>query len=415
MKQSNRLTLIASAALAAVTLAACGGGGGDSAPAPAPSPSNGTLGVSLTDAPACGFDAVNVTVNKVRVHASGSASDTESGWTDIAVTPAKKINLLNLTNGVTDLLGTTTLAAGKYTQVRLVLDANSGSGMANTVVATGTTAEATLDTPSAVQSGIKVVGNFDVVAGQRTDIVLDFDACKSVLTKGQGKYALKPVIKLLPATTGGTTTPNGISGVVSPALLASGVSVSAQQNGVIVSSTTPNATTGEFLLSRLPAGNYDVVVTANGHAASVIGAVPVASATATTAISTVAAPLVLATSPVASIAGTVTMTPASTSGEAAYVAAKQSFASGPTVTVKYAGADLATGAYTVANLPVAAPQYAVYSATLPLTFAASTTVTPGVAKYQVSASATGYATLTKADAVDVSTQNASNINFALVP
>ena len=417
MKQSNRLTLVASAALAAVTLAACGGGGGDSAPAPAPAPApvNGTLAVSLTDAPACGFDAVNVTVNKVRVHASGSASETEGGWTDIAVSPAKKINLLNLTNGVTDLLGTTTLPAGKYTQVRLILDANSGSGMANTVVPTGSTAEKTLDTPSAVQSGIKVVGSFDVAAGQRTDIVLDFDACKSVLTKGQGKYALKPVIKLLPSTTGGTATPNGISGVISPALLASGVSVSAQQNGAIVSSTTPNATTGEFLLSRLAAGSYDVVVTANGHAASVVGAVPVATATSTTAISTVAAPLVLATSQVASIAGTVTMTPASTTGEAAYVAAKQTFASGPTVTVKYAGADLATGAYTIENLPVAAPQYAVYSATLPLTFAASTTVTPGAGKYQVSASATGYATLTKADAVDISTQNASNVNFALVP
>ncbi len=47
-------------------LAGCGssgGGGGGGATA-----QPGTLGVSLTDAPACGFDAVNVTVSKVRIH-----------------------------------------------------------------------------------------------------------------------------------------------------------------------------------------------------------------------------------------------------------------------------------------------------------------------------------------------------------
>ena len=41
----------------AVLLAACGGGGGDAKAAA------GTLKVSLTDAPACGFDNVFVTVN----------------------------------------------------------------------------------------------------------------------------------------------------------------------------------------------------------------------------------------------------------------------------------------------------------------------------------------------------------------
>lgn len=405
----NRLTLITGAAFAAATIAACGGGGGDSgAPAPAPSQS-GTLGVSLTDAPACGFDAVNVTVSKVRVHQNSAAGENDSGWSDITLSPARKINLLNLTNGVLDSLGATSLPAGKYNQLRLVLDANAGAGTANTVVATGTTAEKTLDTPSAVQSGIKIAGQFDVVAGQRTDLVLDFDACKSVVTKGNGKYALKPVIKLIP------TVSNGINGFISPALLSSGVSVSAQQNGVIISSTAPNATTGEFFLSRLAPGNYDVVITADGRAASVVAAVPVATTTSTTSLSTVAAPLVLATSPTGSIAGTVTMTPASATGEAAYVAARQTFAAGPTVVVKYAGADLLTGAYSINNLPVAAPLYATYSATLPLTFSASTAVTPGVGKYSVSASATGYATLTKVDAVDIATQNASNVNFALVP
>jgi hypothetical protein len=398
--------LFAGSVIAAVSLAACGGGGGGSGASPAPTPVStaGTLSVSMTDAPACGFDAVNVTVNKVRVNASGSAGDTDAGWTDIVLSPAKKINLLNLTNGVLESLGQTSLPAGHYSQMRLILDANTGTGFANSVVPTGGV-ETTLGTPSAVQSGIKLVNGFDVAAGQTTSVVLDFDACKSIVTQGKGRYALKPVVKVVPATSAGT----GITGYVATSLLAAHVSVSAQQNGVIVGATVPDPATGAFSLTHLAAGNYDVVITADNSAAGVIGAVPV-TATGSTALSTATAPLTLATSGTGSIGGTVTL-PANAT-EAAYVAAKQTFAAGPTVTIKYAGADITTGAYTIANLPLAAPQYASYSATLPLTFAPATTVVPGVAKYRVEASGTGYAA--KAiDLVDIATANATKVDFTL--
>ena len=112
----------------------------------------GVLGVSMTDAPACDFDAVNVTVNTVRVHQSSTASDTDSGWNDLTLSPARKINLLNLTDGVLESLDQTSLSAGHYTQPRLVLDANTGNGLANSIVATGSTTEVSLTTPSATQS-----------------------------------------------------------------------------------------------------------------------------------------------------------------------------------------------------------------------------------------------------------------------
>src|SRR6185369_2663349 len=201
--------------LTSALLAACGGGGGGSSSQP--TQTMGTLAVSMTDAPACGFDAVNVTVNKVRVNTSATASDTDGGWTDITLSPAKKINLLNLTNGTLDALGQTSLAAGHYNQVRLVLDANTGNATNNSVVLSGTTTEISLDTPSAVQSGIKMNADFTVEAGQRYDLVMDFDACKSIVTKGNGKYALKPVVKVIP------TALNGISGFVSLPLLTDGV------------------------------------------------------------------------------------------------------------------------------------------------------------------------------------------------
>lgn len=400
-----RTASAALAALAALTLAACGGGGGGGSTA---SPSTmGTLSVSLTDAPSCGFDAVNVTVSKVRVNQSAAASDTDAGWTDITLSPARKINLLSLTNGALDTLGQTPLGAGHYSQLRLVLDANTGNAMANSVVATGSSTEVSLDTPSAVQSGIKLVNEFDVAAGQKVDLVLDFDACKSIVTKGNGKYALKPVVKVIP------TALNGIGGFIAPALLTSHVMVSAQQNGAIVSATTPNATTGEFSLTRLPLGNYDVVVTADAHAAAVVGAVPVTSTSVIVPLSTSAAPITLPTSVTGSIAGTVLLAPVSTTATA-YVDAKQTIAAGPVVTIKYMGADLTTGNYTLTGLPTTAPQYAAYSATLPLVFASASTVLPGVGKYMLEASATGYTTKSLAS-VDISAANQTGVNFNLVP
>src|SRR5450759_1430045 len=118
------------ASVLAVLVAGCGGGGG-SGGASGP----GTLGVSLTDSPACGYDKVFVTVTKVRVHQSSSASDTDAGWTDITLSPAPKIDLLSLNNGVLFNLGETPLPAGHYTQLRLVLDPNTTpGGLANSVV-----------------------------------------------------------------------------------------------------------------------------------------------------------------------------------------------------------------------------------------------------------------------------------------
>src|SRR5262245_3413861 len=66
-------------------VAACNNSGDEEAP--------GAASVSLTDAPACGFDAVNVTVSTVRIHQSSSADEKDAGWTDITLNPPRKINL----------------------------------------------------------------------------------------------------------------------------------------------------------------------------------------------------------------------------------------------------------------------------------------------------------------------------------
>ena len=390
------------ASLLALVVAGCGGGGGGGDPA-AIATAPGTLGVSLTDAPACGFDKVYVTVLKVRVHQSSSASDTDAGWTDITLNPARKIDLLSLTNGALNSLGETPLAAGHYTQLRLVLDPNTAVGLANSVVPTGGV-ETALVTPSAVQSGIKLINQFDVASGQRVDLLLDFDACKSVVTRGNGTYALKPVIKVIPFVL------NGINGFVDLALLGSTVMVTAQQNGVIVQSTAPNAQTGEFFLARLAPGNYDVVVTANGRATAVVATVPVATTTSVTALSNNVTPIALPVSVTRSVGGTATLNPAS-STELTYVAAKQTFGTAPIVTVKFVAADDSTttlGAYAL-TLPIGAPMFGQYSATLPIALAAQVAA---AGKYTVEGSATGYTT--QSVSKDIITADATQ-NFILVP
>jgi hypothetical protein len=52
-----------------------------------------------------------------------------------------------------------------------------------------------LETPSAEQSGLKI--KIDKNLGFTTDsLTLDFDADKSILETGNGKFILKPVIKV---------------------------------------------------------------------------------------------------------------------------------------------------------------------------------------------------------------------------
>lgn len=387
---------LASAFGGAALLSACGGGSGGSGTLSA---SNGTLSVSMTDAPACGFDKVNVTVTKVRAHTSATAGDTDSGWQDITVSPAKKIDLLSLQNGVLSALGQTSLPAGHYTQLRLVLADNASTPLANSVIVTGSTTETAIETPSAIQSGIKLINGFDIAANTTTELVLDFDACKSIVTKGNsGGYLLKPVISVTPKAVSG-----GITGYVTPGL--SKAVVMAEQNGVVIKSTVPDAT-GAFTLSPIPtsASPYVVVVTSDAHATAAVTGVPV-TAGATTQLSTSAAPIAPPASPMGAVSGTVSPATA----QANVRALQMIGVSGPTVEVGFNAADTTTGAYSL-SLPVGGVSLGAYATILPITFSTtSTLVTAG--KYTIETSATGYTTQT-AD-VDISGTNVTK-NFTLM-
>jgi len=386
-------------AVRAVTLAvaavasACGGGGSASGDA-------GTLRLALTDAPACGYDHVYVTVQKVRVHKSAAATDNDAGWADVTLTPAQRIDLLSLTNGVLTELGQTPLPAGHYTQMRLVLAGNdAGNPVANAIVPSGGS-ETPLTTPSGTQSGLKLNVDIDVAAGRIADFILDFDACKSFVKLGtSGKFVLKPVIRVLPRLVTGTV----IVGYVAPALAVSTTTVSAQVAGVPAKSTPPDST-GKFMLYPIPVGTYDLVINAAGRATATVTGVPVTE-TAFTTINLSSAPIDPPASPMHAASGTAT---ASGDPIEATVSATKKYSDGLKVMVAGMPVDGSSGAFGFA-LPSAAPVRTVYMPSAGSWNLTADTTSP-TGKYTLSATAGG-ATPKTAD-IDVSTADVVAPTFA---
>jgi len=387
IKRSIKAVLLAVAASAA--LVACGGGG-DGGVAPAPGTGAGTLRVALTDAPNCrvgndDLDKVYVTVERVRVHQSSDAEPSNGGWTDIAISPARKINLLDLTNGRLEELGTTPIPAGNYTQVRLVLSANQGNQTANSLVRLGETVEIPLRTPSAAQSGLKIIRPFTVQPNTLVDLVIDFDACRSIvaLGRGNGGYLLKPILTAHPRIVA------AIRGFVDPAI--TNVTVSAQKNGVVVRSTVP-AANGEFVLAFLdpPGSPYDVVVTSPARGSSVVGGVLVSTTNSIVELSTAARPIPLpaAAVPTTSRSAGGTVGPAGALGTGVVRAVQAVGTAVPVVEIATDNVDGTSGVYAL-TLPVASPLYAPFATTLPLVFATPASP-PADFSYKLEATATGY-------------------------
>ena len=375
-----RLKTALVATVALQWLAGCGGGGGiEGTGATAP----GTMRLSITDAPACGYDAVHLTIERVRVHKAATALDADAGWSDVVLAPAKRVDLLTLTNGVLEELGQVALPAGKYTQMRLVLAPNSAAApLANSVTPTGS-AETALTTPSAQQSGIKLNIDIDIAADKVSDFAIDFDACKSIVKRGNsGQYNLKPVVAVIPILSDAGLR---VVGYLDPLIAVGSTNVSLQFNGVPVKATAPDVT-GKFVLYPVPAGAYDLVVTAAGRVTAVMTGVPVV-ATAFTTINSAALRIAPPAAVPRAVVGTVT--PAT-----ATVRALQALSGGPTVEVAWGSVDAVSGAFAF-GLPIEAPVKAAYVANpVSLDFMADAAA---AGKYTLQAAAGG---VTKTLAID---------------
>ncbi len=203
-----------------------------------PPAGQGQLKIKMVDSPAL-YDEVNVVVNRVEVHMADSS---EGNWMVINPVP-HTYDLLQLTNGASVVLGDTFLTAGHYTQIRLIL------GEGSNVVVNGVTFPLTI--PSGMQTGIKLNHEFDIEPDNLYELLLDFNADRSIHVTGNGKYMMNPVIRVMPVVTSGR-----ISGQVIPTDADAAIWTLAGADTV----TTFPDPEGYFSLMALPEGTYDVHV-----------------------------------------------------------------------------------------------------------------------------------------------------------
>ncbi|AIZ43075.1 DUF4382 domain-containing protein [Cellulophaga baltica] len=230
--------------------------------------STGTLSIQLTDAPFL-YDMVaeaNVTIFKIDARYKGAVeTDSVSADGNSFITLSEEevpINLLELTNGITENLVNLEVPAGTYDLVRVYVKG------VNVILNDGTVYD--LNVPSGEQTGIKVFiqPGLVVQGGLSSDLLLDFDVSKSFVAKGGRNnlsgFNFKPVIKASNLATAGT-----LKGFVTTTEDNISVGLEGAQVSVIVADTI-NTTTfsdidGSFVIMGLQEGFYDLLVALEGY------------------------------------------------------------------------------------------------------------------------------------------------------
>jgi len=198
--KSGVLIVAIAAVLALVALLVGGYAGPETAQA------TGTLQIMVTDAPPEEeVTSIMVTVESVEVHkaaaeqeqnqeqeqeqeqqeSADNSTNEEAGWLPLDILAGNETFDLLQIQGIEEVLAVAELEPGKYTQIRMTISnvqIRLGDGNLTDVI---------------LPSGkLKFVRPFDIVEGQTTALLFDFDAEKSINVIGSGQIMFKPVIKL---------------------------------------------------------------------------------------------------------------------------------------------------------------------------------------------------------------------------
>ena len=146
--------------------------------------STGAIEVHVTDpGHSNNISSIDITASVIEIHKAGDGGE-EGEWIALNIT-MPVFDLIELKEGgLEETLAAGNVTAGKYTQIRMTIEAVE-------VILDGQSQDAT------VPSGkLKFVRPFEVMEGRTTVLTLDFDAGKSVTITGAGKVILRPVVTL---------------------------------------------------------------------------------------------------------------------------------------------------------------------------------------------------------------------------
>ncbi|MCL6265495.1 DUF4382 domain-containing protein [Flagellimonas myxillae] len=242
----------------------------------------GRLTVQLTDAP-FPFELVaeaNVTIFKVEARKSDDHEDEDSEAGDendddmengndspfvVLMEDEIDVNLLELTNGTTEMLADIEVPVGTYDLVRVYVRG------VNVVLTDGRVFD--LKVPSGEQTGIKIFikPGITVAGGLSADLLLDFDVSRSFIAKGNTKsvngihgFNFKPVIKACNISTAGSLT-----GLVSTWEDENEVPLEGAQISVWAADTLNTSgftdADGKYTIMGLEAGTYKVFSALEGY------------------------------------------------------------------------------------------------------------------------------------------------------
>ena len=145
----------------------------------------GTLVIQITDRPSkLNITSAIVNISSVEVHiALGNNENETAGWYTV-VNTSKSFDLIKIKD-IKELLGSTNLTAGLYTQIRLHI---------NNASATIDGVNYSLTIPSKT---IKLIRPFLIKDNKTTTLTLDFDVESSIHPTGHNSYIMRPTIKVI--------------------------------------------------------------------------------------------------------------------------------------------------------------------------------------------------------------------------
>lgn len=201
-------------------------------------------------------------VNVEIIDVQYNTTDSEEGWKSFTPTAGYPINvnLTDLVAGNSLLLADQIIPAGMLKQIRLVLSEN------NTLVIEGETEPIPLDTPSALQSGLKLNLNTELEAGFSYTFILDWIVQESVVESGiSGMYNLKPVIRVNAEVNSGSISGNVFETIESTQTPKPNVTVEVYDESDVFVTDTQTDDSGNFLIQGLVGGTYKLKIVQDGY------------------------------------------------------------------------------------------------------------------------------------------------------